>query len=587
MKLLFKFLAVFLAGALLCSCQEKVAGDDSSPDTSADPSTEPSEEPASLDPSQEPDLPRLEILSFSIREYPLSRAVIADNTVDVTVPHGAVLKAVTVDFTLPEGINSNPQSGTVMDLTSGGRIFLSREADGKALKYTIKVTVSPSSESNISAITNREHFSKGEINGTNILFKVPRGSDLTKLSFDVSIPQGAVLSVDLSSPQDLSSPLEVSVTAADGLARTVYRLSAMAYTGKKAVRGVYLPDPSHTYAFSSYDNLCASLDLLQELKFNCLFVCVWARTHTAWESEVLKSNTTYSSLAETSFYSSYYGGDALADMISEGHKRGIKVVLWFEYGMMNAVGGISQTNPLIAVHPDWVAKAHDGKNASVNGTDFYLNTYSPDVQDFMLALVEEALEKYPDVDGIQGDERFPAVPYDSGYDAYTSALYKTQTGNEVPSAPGDTKWLKWRQQIITDYMDRLQKLVRSKGVLMCLAPGQYPWSQTTMLQNWPAWAEDGMLDLLSPQIYTYESYWFYAKTAAGYAGSVYYNPSMILKNGSKLLSEEQLAQQLYSNLEIGTAGESQFWFEGLENRYVQNVFKGIYVEDAVWPFESN
>ena len=49
----------------------------------------------------------------------------------------------------------------------------------------------------------------------------------------------------------------------------------------------------------------------------------------------------------------------------------------------------------------------------------WMNAFHPEVQDFMLDLISEILFSYPTIDGIQGDDRLPALPSTAGYDEYT------------------------------------------------------------------------------------------------------------------------------------------------------------------------
>ena len=48
-----------------------------------------------------------------------------------------------------------------------------------------------------------------------------------------------------------------------------------------------------------------------------------------------------------------------------------------------------------------------------------MNAFNPEVQQFMLDLIQALLTSYPEIDGVQGDDRMPALPSISGYDDYT------------------------------------------------------------------------------------------------------------------------------------------------------------------------
>ena len=56
---------------------------------------------------------------------------------------------------------------------------------------------------------------------------------------------------------------------------------------------------------------------------------------------------------------------------------------------------------------------------------------------------------------------------------------------------------------------------------------------------------------------------------------------MILKNGSKILSEEDIRSEMAINRTMMTCGESQFWFDGIKER--ANLFRELYTNTAVNP----
>jgi len=49
-----------------------------------------------------------------------------------------------------------------------------------------------------------------------------------------------------------------------------------------------------------------------------------------------------------------------------------------------------------------------------------------------MSLIMEVVNNY-DVDGVQGDDRLPAMPSLAGYDNYTSSLYKAKFLKDPPT----------------------------------------------------------------------------------------------------------------------------------------------------------
>ena len=82
-------------------------------------------------------------------------------------------------------------------------------------------------------------------------------------------------------------------------------------------------------------------------------------------------------------------------------------------------------------------------------------------------LVLEVVGKYG-ADGIQFDDH-TTLPREFGYDPFTVALYRKETGRNPPANPADPAWVKWRADKITAFMDRLSKAVRAPSPwLNCL-----------------------------------------------------------------------------------------------------------------------
>ena len=56
---------------------------------------------------------------------------------------------------------------------------------------------------------------------------------------------------------------------------------------------------------------------------------------------------------------------------------------------------------------------------------------SPWTTKFLLELIEEVVTNY-DIDGIQGDDRLPAMPSEGGYDDYTLSLFQSEYNTDPP-----------------------------------------------------------------------------------------------------------------------------------------------------------
>lgn len=314
-------------------------------------------------------------------------------------------------------------------------------------------------------------------------------------------------------------------------------------------------------ALDSRANIQKTVATCKASGINNIFVVVWNQGTTLYPSDLMQNTF------GVKINSRYAGRDPLQEMIEEAHKQNIKVHAWFEYGFATSYsqnGGL-----IIATKPNWAAKDAAGNLVVKNGFD-WMNAFLPEVQDFMTSLVMEVVTKY-DIDGVQGDDRMPALPSTAGYDTYTVDLYKAQHGGNAP--PADYKnadWINWRANLLTDFMGRLYKQVKAKkpNVLVTSAPSVHPFAETEYLQDWPTWLDKGYIDLVLPQVYRYD-FASYKSTLAQQLTFVKskdkakFYPGMLIQNAAYNPSSDFLTQMINENRSNGISGEGFWFFEGL------------------------
>ena len=147
---------------------------------------------------------------------------------------------------------------------------------------------------------------------------------------------------------------------------------------------------------------------------------------------------------------------------------------------------------------------------------------NPEPQKFLLDLIKEVVVNY-EIDGIQGDDRLPAMPSEGGYDDFTKKLYFDDFGNELPLNSKDENWLKWRADKLSEFGKTVYNSVKKidPDVTVSWAPSIYPWALREYLQDWPKWLKEGYADFIIPQ--------FYRRNIEDYKKIIY--------NSKKILSE--------------------------------------------------
>lgn len=545
------------------------------------------------------------ILEFKIEQDSNANVVINEEakTIMAIVDKSVDLLSVTPIVTVSDKATLNPKTGTRQNFSNDRKVRYTVYAeDGSSQIYDVRVTYQLSSAKELVSFSLPALMRQATIEGNKIKITIPYGVDLTKILTEGELSAGATSSPALSTITDFSKSLTYTVTAQDQTTKE-YSLELTVEPQQTAVRAVWIPDPSHTTALRTYQNVLNTVALLDELNINTVYVATWARNQTAYDSQVLLNNSTYANKAEGNLYSAYKAsynspvssptGDPLKDLITEAHKKDIKVIFWFEYGFMASSGATTaQNSKVYAKHPEWIGKANDGAIANYNKSDYYFNAYNPDVQEFLLTLIEEAMTLYPDVDGIQGDDRMPAMPRNSGYEDYTVNKYKAEHGGALPPQDyNNAAWVTWRLNILNKFGKTLHDRIKAKKstALVCFSPNPYPWSEQNLMQQWPAWIEGGLVDILSVQCYRndVDSYRATVKQAKEYVDAKttksILNPGMILKNGSTVMSEKLLIEQLDVNRTFQTNGEAFFFIDGLQDANVKKVLKAYYAGKAKFP----
>jgi len=340
-------------------------------------------------------------------------------------------------------------------------------------------------------------------------------------------------------------------------------------------RGVWITN-TDSEVLSSKQSIAKAMDFLAETGFNVIFPVVWSKAFTLYPSQIMGSRF------DVEIDPRYIGRNPLAEVIDEAHQVGIKVIPWFEYGFAssyNLNGG-----HLLTKKTEWAARDRTGNLLNKNGFE-WMNALDSQVQEFLLSLVLEVVKNY-EVDGIQGDDRLPALPCEGGYDPLTIERYRRTFNRQPPQNPKDRQWLQWRADILSEFLAHLYQEVKAihSNLLVSMAPNIYDWGLKEYLQDSQTWLKRGLVDLIHPQIYRrdFESYrrivdrlvteQFTPEQLPKLA------PGILLKLGSYRISPEYLLQALEYNRFRGIQGEVFFFYEGLreDNDALGKLLSSVY-----------
>lgn len=333
---------------------------------------------------------------------------------------------------------------------------------------------------------------------------------------------------------------------------------------EEPVRGVWLTNIDSEALFSP-EKVEEAIAHCHKLGFNSIFVVTWNRAYTLYPSAVMETN--FGRKIDPKFM----GRDPLQEVITAAHARGMKVYAWFEFGFSSSYqepdGGV-----IIKQKPNWAAIDSTGNLVSKNGFQ-WMNAFDTEVQDFILSLLMEAVQKY-DLDGIQGDDRLPALPSEAGYDTNTLSRFQQESGRKDIPAQYDEEWINWRANLLNNFMARIHQEIKrlDPECKISVSPSIYPWSKQQYLQDWPTWVKEGWVDMVCPQVYRYDIEKYknelhkIVKEQISSPDLPMVFPGILLKVGDYVASDSLLQQMLEENRSLGLEGEVFFFYEGIKKR---------------------
>jgi len=362
-------------------------------------------------------------------------------------------------------------------------------------------------------------------------------------------------------------------------------------THSEEVRGVWITNVDSDVMFDRR-KLEQAMDYLASQGINVVFPVVWNKGFTLHPSAVMDSVFGF---PQASFFRNQER-DPLREVITEGHRAGMEVIPWFEYGFAGAFGG---SNFIFQRKPEWAARNSEGRIASRNGF-LWLNGFDPEVQEFMLSLIREVIENY-DVDGVQGDDRLPALPNNAGYDDYTVQRYKDEHDGAEPPHEDNFAFIQWRSDILTEFGGDLYDMVKTydDNLIVSLSPSIWPWSRDNYLQDWPAWLEAGQVDIIHPQAYRYNLSGYQQiihnmlGSTPGSTGGFFpqehrhrLSTGVLSGVGGNLNPPSMLIDKVAYNRDFGINGEVYFFYETLRERNdhaLDSIAAIFYQEPATLP----
>jgi uncharacterized lipoprotein YddW (UPF0748 family) len=279
------------------------------------------------------------------------------------------------------------------------------------------------------------------------------------------------------------------------------------------LRGVWITHLGAALMFQT-TQLDETIAHLAQQQVNTLYPAVWNQGHTLHASDVVQQAGRQPRHNPWLYLPLLPQPDILTSLRHQTQRQHLRLIPWFEYGLM-----IPTDAAIVRQHPDWLTTTRSGqlvrapaaptqhpirrlRRAVIGQDQAWLNPFHPAVQQFLVAMITEVVQRYG-VDGIQLDDHF-GLPIEFGYDPYTVGLYQASHGGKAPPIdPADPDWVKWRTDRLTALMGQIVRSVKQAkpSAVISLSPNLPEFAYRTSLQDWPEWVRQGWLDEVVLQVY--------------------------------------------------------------------------------------
>ena len=343
--------------------------------------------------------------------------------------------------------------------------------------------------------------------------------------------------------------------------------------------------------YHSIDEIISVLNRLADSGINNVFIETYYHGQTIFPSSTMEK---YGFIKQNPDYAEF---DPLRVWITEAHKRGIKVHIWFESFY---VGNKSpETNPeyILAKRPYWAnyqKKNADSETIPYSVSEhngYFIDPANPEVQNFLYELVSEIITKYRP-DGINLDYiRYPqslAPSYSTydlsnwGYTKYAREDFEKIYGvDPIDISVSDPMWYNWksyRAGKITDFVRKIGKLCRTNNVMITavIFPNR-ELAMDTKLQDWRSWSMNDFVDGFTPLFLTCDD-----KTAMNLMGNILRNKSASTKLYAGLFvtfmngSNSDLIKQIHAARRYMCDGLIIFDYAHLNDNYVNTLTESVF-----------
>lgn len=333
--------------------------------------------------------------------------------------------------------------------------------------------------------------------------------------------------------------------------------------------------------------IAQTLDRLKNTGIDNIFLETYFHGTTIFPSKTMQS---YNFKSQNDNFS---GFDPLKIWISEAHKRGIKVNIWFETFYAGTDNPQYNTSSILGQCPSWGNKTKKDADLPIiskstsehNG--YFLDPANQEAQDFLAKLVKEIITDYKP-DGINLDYiRYPqsvskAENSSWGYTAYArdefNSLYGVDPVTLTRTDPLWSAWENYRRAKVSQFVKRIGQMCKAYNTYLTtvIFPDRFA-ALDTKQQDWKTWSQNGYVNGFTPLFLTCD-----AKMLNNMMQDIIRakSPSTDLYAGLFVTfmggADEDLIREIYEARKLNAKGIIVFDYAHLSDKYAETLAASVF-----------
>jgi len=268
--------------------------------------------------------------------------------------------------------------------------------------------------------------------------------------------------------------------------------------GEPQRRGLFVTLIQDPPVLSSRQDIEKLVDFAKESRIDILFVQIY-RENKAWFPSRIADPAPYQDCFKKVLE------DPLGLLIKQAHSRGIQVHAWLNtLSLGRNKASVFLEKYGVSILTKNLTNKKTLEDYKIDG-QFFLEPGDLRARGELSAMVEEILNAYPDLDGIQFDYiRYPDRKPAYGYTPMNIERFKNSLGLET-IGENIQAWKDWKRAQVTETLECLAAKARAvhPGIQVS-STGCLPYVRAyhEAFQDWPAWLNRGLVDFVTIMDYS-------------------------------------------------------------------------------------